>query len=290
MGRDDMTKSSNIPFNDSLTMNQLVYGDFLNRLKSLAITNFEWTGLPNGIPGKFIEETLYYEGKIAFFEDANLGLMVAKVAPAGTLNIYNEPIKLQLYATNYNAQIDADKAVIIHNNYLSKPTYETIRLFAYRLYEVERSIDTNIKGQKFPIIIRGPKEQMLTMQNLYMKYDGNQPFIFADKSLDLDAIKVLNTNSPYVADKLTLYKHEVWNECLTFLGIANANTDKRERLIVDEANANDQLIELGADVMLAARQDDVKQINAMFDTDITVTQRKPDNTEPEGDTATLGGE
>lgn len=269
-----MARSSNIPFNDSLTLNSMTYNDYMQRLKLLAITCFEWHGLPNMIPGRFIEDTLYTYGKIAFFEDSSLGQMVAKVTQAGKLNYYDQPTRFQMYGTGYNAQYDADDCVIIPNNYLEKPTQDTIKLYAYRLYELERTLDTNIKNQKFPILLKGTKEQQLTLQNIYMKYDGNQPVITIDKNLDMNSLAVLNTQAPYVADKLTIYKHDIWNEVLTFLGIANANTDKRERLITDEVQANEEQVQLGAQVMLAARQDAVQQINKRWGLNIRVTQRQ----------------
>ena len=92
--------------------------------------------------------------------------------------------------------------------------------------------------------------------------------------LDDNAIRAIKTDVPYVADKLLVYKHELWNECLTFLGINNINGDKKERLIVDEANANTQLIELSADIMLASRQEAVKEINKKFGLNIIVKLRR----------------
>jgi hypothetical protein len=267
-------KSSNIPFNDSANLNTLVFQDYLQRLKSLAITVFEWQGLPETIPGKFIENTLYNLGKIAFFKDPSFGLMAAKTNVAGKLNFYDQPVKWQMYATGYNKQFDADDCVIIHNNYQSLPTSETIKLFAYRLYECERTLDVNIKNQKYPLVIKGTKDQVMSLQNIYFKVDGNQPVVFIDKNLDPNAFSVFKTDMPYLADRIMLYKHDVWNEAMTFLGIANANTDKKERLITDEVQANDQLVQLGAQVMLAARQDAAEQINKMFNLNVNVVQRK----------------
>jgi hypothetical protein len=80
-----------------------------------------------------------------------------------------------------------------------------------------------------------------------MQYSGNTPFIFGNKGYDLsNRLSVLKTDAPYLIDKLTTHKHEIWNECLTYLGINNTNVDKRERLITDEVNSNNELISLGA--------------------------------------------
>ena len=118
---------------------------------------------------------------------------------------------------------------------------------------------------------------LMSLKNIFMTYDGNHPAIYADPMLDDNAIKAIKTDVPYVADKLLQYKHELWNECLTFLGINNLNSDKKERLIVDEANANEQLIQISADVMLATRQEAAKQINDKYKLDVRVgLRREPD--------------
>jgi hypothetical protein len=137
----------------------------------------------------------------------------------------------------------------------------------------------NIQAQKTPIMILCDEKTRLTMTNLYNQYSGDKPFIFGTKSLDLGSFTVLKTDAPFVADKLSVQKHEVWNEVLTFLGINNANTDKKERLITDEATANDEQVSLSADVFLLARQLAAKQINEMFGLNITVERRSISNSE-----------
>ena len=263
----------NIPFATAANLNAATYTDYYDRLKLLALTSFEWTGLPEMIPVRFIEETLYSYGIAAFFKDSVLGEMVSKVTTAGKLNYYGEPVKYNMYATGYNKMYDADDCVIIRNNFMKKPTMYTIQLFAQRLYEVERTLDVNIKNQKFPVVIRGTQTQIQTLLNIYAKYDGNQPVTVIDKDVDLGAFGVLDTKAPYVSDKLMLYKHDIWNEAMSFLGISNANTDKKERLITDEVQANDQLVQMGAEVMLASRKKACEAINKMYGLSVTVEQR-----------------
>lgn len=281
-------KQGNIPFQTSAILNTATFNDYFSRLKSLAVTMFEWKGLPELISVRFLEDTLFTFGKAAFISDPLLGHMVTKVTTAGKLNIYNEAVRYNAFAIGYNKMFDSDKLVLIRNNYLMRPTFETIQLYAQRLYEVERAIDVNIKGQKYPMIIKGTPQQKLTLDNIYMKYDGNQPVIMIDKNLDPNVFGVFPTVSPYVADKLMLYKHDLWNEAMTFLGIANANTDKKERLITDEVQANDQLVQMGAEVMLATRQAAAKEINKMFGLSVTVEMRE--SAMPEQETSKEQGE
>lgn len=61
------------------------------------------------------------------------------------------------------------------------------------------------------------------------------------------------------------YKKEIWNEALTFLGINNILVDKKERLITDEANSNNELINLNLQSFLAPRQEACKKFNEKFE-------------------------
>ena len=106
-----------------------------------------------------------------------------------------------------------------------------------------------------------------------MQYDGNEPFIFGDKSLDLDGVKVLNTNAPFIADKLQVLKRQIWNEALTYIGIENANSEKRERLVTDEVTSNLGGVYAQRLTRLNARKQACKQINDMFGLDIDVKFR-----------------
>ena len=140
-----------------------------------------------------------------------------------------------------------------------------MELFALRLYEAEQTAIVNIKAQKTPVLLLMDEKQRLTMENLYSQYEGNRPIIFGDKnSLGENVIKAINTQAPFIADKIINYKKEIWNEALTFLGINNIMVDKKERLITDEANSNNELINLNLQSYLAPRQEACRQFNEKF--------------------------
>ena len=140
-----------------------------------------------------------------------------------------------------------------------------MNLFALRLYECERTSDTNLKAQKTPVLILVDEKQRLLLENLYNQYNGNMPFIFGDKlQLDKGLIQAIKTDAPFLLDKLQDYKKEIWNEALTFLGINNIMIDKKERLITDEANSNNELINLNLQSFLAPRKLACEQFNEKF--------------------------
>jgi hypothetical protein len=149
-----------------------------------------------------------------------------------------------------------------------------VKMFARRLYNLDRIIDVNANAQKTPVMVRASEKQRLTMMNLYKEYDGNAPFIFGDKNLDMNSLTVLKTDAPYVADKIYQLKTQVWNEALTYLGISNINITKKERLITDEVTRNQGGTIASRYSRLQSRREAVEKINEMFGTNIEVNYRE----------------
>ena len=254
--------------NLAMFLNNVTYNDYYDRLKLIAISLFNWDGLEE-IAGtgsnRFLELCLFNNGRACFVKDEKLGYLAVNANPSDKLNVYQLPEKIQAWSIGYCKQFEFDDVVYIMNNELMKPTRATIELFAYRLYETERTIDVNLKAQKTPVLIEGDKKTMLTLKNAYMQYDGNIPFIFGSKTFELGSkLNALKTDAPYLIDKLELHKHEIWNECLTFLGIDNANTDKKERLITDEVESNNEIIKYYLNCFYKTRQRACDEINKKF--------------------------
>lgn len=265
----------NLQFDDSASLNNLTYLDYYKRLRLLAISMFEWENLPDSMNERFLERTLYAFGLACFIYDDNLGFLNLKCLPSNSLNVYEEATQYTAWSINYNKTFKRDDIILVRNNYDEIPTDTTIQLFARRLAEAERTIDVNIKAQKTPVLIRCTDKERLTMKNLYMQYDGNQPFIFGSKDIDVNAIEVLKTDAPFVADKLTLYKKALWADAMSFLGINNAD-EKKERLITDEVNANNQMIQISAQTMLLTRKEACRAFNKRFGENIDVHLRSYD--------------
>lgn len=259
---------------ESAALNDKTYLDYYYRLTELAINMFEWKNLPPSVDERFLELTLYSTGMAIFFEDEVLSYLALTTTIGGNLDVYRIPTIRRAYATNgYNRELNNENSVLIFNNFLRQPSMLAIELYARRLYEIERTIDVNVKAQKTPVLIQGTEQQRLTLKNLYMQYDGNEPFIFGDKNLDLQGIKAISTQAPYVADKLEILKRQVWGEALTYLGIENANTEKRERLITDEVTSNLGSVEAQRYTKLNARRQAAKKINEIFGLNIEVDFR-----------------
>lgn len=221
---------NNYQFIDSALSNDETYWDYLERFKKIALSMFEWVNLPKSMNSMYLEKCLYYLGQATLLKDEKYGFINTRASSNGYINIYGYPTSLNCYSYEYNStrklysglnkenNNEFEECILVQNNWERIPTAGTLELFAYRLYEAEQTAMINIQAQKTPILILTDEKQRLTMENLYQKYNGNQPVIFGDKNnLDFDKVKALKTDAPFVADKIMEYKKEIWNEALTFL-------------------------------------------------------------------------
>lgn len=284
-------------FDESMVLNNLTYRQYLNRLTELAISMFEWKNLPDTVDERYLELHLFETGCMVYFKDEVIGDLCLDCIVNGRLDVYGNPLLRRAYSgyNNYQKLLKYNNSVIIWNNYLHGNSILDVEMFARRLYNIDRIIDINANAQKTPVLLQGSEKQRLTLLNLYKDYDGNAPFIFGDKNLDINALKALSTNAPYVCDKLYQLKTQIWNEALTYLGISNINIQKKERLITDEVTRNQGGTIASRYSRLEARRQAVEKINEMFGTNIEVNYREDfqqvgDDNQPEDPGAdTIGG-
>lgn len=268
----------NKKFKDYAYINDDTYYDYLERLKKVAMSIFEWVNLPESMDSRYIEFCLYYSGQASLLKDDKGNFVNMRACSAGELNIYEMPTQINCYSVgtsttkiNYDGYVRMDKkpedyCIYVMNNLNHYPTAPTLELFAYRMYLAQRTADVNISSCKTPYIVGVPENQRLTMENVMTQIDENKPAIIGTKDLVKtidESFKVLPTKVDFIADKLMDYNKEIWNQALTFLGINNLS-EKKERLISDETNSNNELINLNLQSYLAPRKRACELFNKLF--------------------------
>lgn len=248
---------------------------YATRLTELAISMFEWDGLPDTVDERYLELILFRNGSAVFFEDEALGYLALQCANNGFFDLYGIPRKRRAYAINgYQKQLDEKNSVLIYNNRIHTNGIEPVEYYARRLWDLDRTIDVNCRAQKTPVLIQCDENKRLSLENAYMQYDGNKPVIFADKDLNFDqSVKVMKTDAPYVADKLYTYKTQLWNEALTALGISNVSFQKKERMLNDEVMRSMGGVIASRYSRLTMRRKACEEINKMFGLKIEVDFR-----------------
>ena len=240
----------------------------------LALNRYRWENLPNGIESRYIEQMLYDNGECAMFDHPDLGLCILRSSSRENLNIYGEPTKLTLTGFNEHRTIMMDDCVRIMNNDLALPTLPNIVYYARRMAEIDDIIMQNLRQQRVPYLFATDENNSFSMKALYDRIYQGEPAIFIDKEMlkgEPENIMVIPTVSPYLVDKLQIQKQEMERELLTFLGINNT-LEKKERLLTDETNSNNQFIKMSSDIGFKQRQLACEQMNEMFGLNVSVVE------------------
>ena len=229
MKSNKMNFRQNYKFVSSAIANDQTFIDYMNRFEKIALSIFEWVNLPKSMDSRYLEKCLYYFGQASLLYDPLYGFINTKCTTANKVNIYGLPTDLRCYSFEYNTtrklytglkgnDSKEKDCILVMNNWTKTPTVGSMRLFAQRMYEAERSSDVNIRNQKFPMLLVTTENKRLSFENIYSQIDGNKPAIMVNQeNFDPNSIKAVSTEAPFVADKLQEYKKTIWNEALTFL-------------------------------------------------------------------------
>ena len=261
--------------------NNITFSYYYYKMMLIVKSLFDWKNLPNNMEARWIERYLFADGKCVFFKDPNLGFMVTGYAQDAGINCYGDPTTVTPVATNYVFSEDkpltnGENCYVIRNNDLMLPEFAVVRYYAYKLCNLDRAIDVNIEAQKTPTLVTCSDKQRLSLKQAISQRKDNEPVIFADDSFDKDLIKVIDLNAPAVFKDLQTQKHMILNEFFTDIGVNNANMDKKERMVANEVEANNEQVKASEDVLLKSREEACKQINRIFGLNISVERKNLD--------------
>lgn len=282
--------------------NETQYQDAFAYLANLYINTFEWKNLPATCNEWALERTLFFYGKALFFQDSQpwtrgkytnadkdqdgaKAYWHTAVTLGEGLNLYWEHVKRRAYSYNYEKEFDITNSILIRANKLMYPPFITTMIYAQKLTDAARTIDVVAENLKVPFIIEGDETDLMSIERFVSRIRNNEGAIITVPGWMEGKIKV-NPISGDNGQRLTAlwdHKHELQDEYLTRRGINNANTDKKERLVVSETSANDQLIQLSGELELDSRKLACEQINEMFGLNISVDWRhKQEGVEADG--------
>ena len=244
-----------------------------NRYKMLSLNMFRWEGLPETIESRHIENSLFNYGLCLIVNDKDLGFLSVPCNYGAYMNVNNVPTEVITCGFNYIKTFkymreDKDKCQLILNNDLAIGNEVYIFDYSQRMFEVENCIRVNINQQKFPWFVNTTPNNKKTMETMFQKVLNGEPYILGSKD-QIGNVEVLTLNTPYVADKLNEYKYELEREVLSFHGLNN-NFEKKERLLVDEVNSNNDFIDRNVELMYRQRKLACEQMNKKFGWNVKV--------------------
>lgn len=252
--------------------------ELLIEFKNLAINRFSWDNLPIGLTSEQMEILLITHGTMMCFKDKNKGIFILPCFGTTDINVYGLPTEYEVHGENgkYIETISIDDGVLIKNNPMGSSDLPVLEIFAKRIDDVEMTQDVNLFQQCMPKVILADEDSKLTVKNVIDQIRKFKFVITGKKSLanNISQSDVLDTSAPYVLDKLQQQKQDLKNELLTYLGINNNNNIKKERMIVDEVNANNEYTSINLDLMYDLREKACKEINEKFGLNISVKKRE----------------
>lgn len=255
--------------------NVRTYDYYFSRLTNIALSIYEWKNMPSTIDPRWLELSIFRNGMCLFFKDDVMGYLALPCTIGGKLDVYNIPTMRRAYAANgYQAMKSSEDSVIIFHNYLHDVPIWDLEMFATRLSDYQRTIDVNVNSQKTPVALLVDDNEVTTWKDAYIKWSGNVPFIMGNKAMNPNALTVLKTDAPFVADAIQEMLVQVWNDAMSYLGVSNVNVTKKERLITDEVQRNMGGVLASRYSPLEMRRQACKQINEMFSLDISVDYRE----------------
>lgn len=247
------------------------YNFYFKLYKRLLLSLFEWKNLPDGISSRFIEDKLFTNGLLIFFDSA-VGKVVTQATPIG-LNGYEEPAGYRAYSLDgiLNQYVKTTECVPIWNDMFIEPNVNNVNFFAKRLSNIEKTIDVNLEQLKNPYIVSCPEGQKNTVEQVFKQKTDGVPYIYVSNDYqEMVRVNVFNLDIKNHTKELEEVKRTILNEGLTFFGINNVNVLKRERLVTGEAEENDEQITINKNSMYKARLKAVEEINKMFGLEIEV--------------------
>ena len=260
---------------------------FRKYLLQKAISVFKWT-LPEEWDEDYFKYTLYGLGYIAVLNTRTFGV-ICQGGALGGYNLYYRPSYIMvtnpLLKETITADIDKDCAIIkLQPDYSS--IMDMVGYYADKMALASEALDMNLVNVNTATIFGATnKTQAESFKKMYDKLSDGDPAVFIDKQLLDDNGQpnwfpfVQNMTQQYISDKILSDMRKIEAEFDTEIGIPNANTDKAERLITDEVNANNVETATRCELWLESIKKGVDKANSMYNLSISVDWRVNPQTE-----------
>jgi len=270
---------------------------YIRVLTELSCNRFKWVGLPDSIDTRFLELTLFNKALAVFYFDKEFDrYLCLQAAGTGKVNMYDNPTTFTVIGNTMGGSktLTAKECVPIWSNYLRVPDWDIVMVYATRLAQLDRTIEINLDAMRYNYMVFVDENERQSYVNIMRQHTEGQPIIFGTSQLGQQIGEKIQA-FPVSIDKdvvlnLQLSKSKLWNECMTMLGINNANQDKKERLVAAEVGANDDQVAASRGISLNSRQYAAEQINKMFDLSVSVRwdMDSEGSSMPDGMTITRG--
>lgn len=249
-----------------------IYMFYRNRLENLALSQFEWHGLPETCDAWYFEKQLLYKGRACFCKpDGTNDIYSLGFVQKDGFDGYGYPAGIT--AIDFNArQYNTSDYELIYDNMKKETILGMIDLYAKKLYEVDQTIRMNLRHQNTPYIIPATKNLSESIKQLFLRIFAYSPVLTIKGNQDLtmlQGLKALDLKVDFKGNEMTDLKESIWAEALHILGIAPSKT-KKERMITGEVTMDRQEDIVSIQSRLLQRVRFCDKINKKWGLDVSV--------------------
>lgn len=240
---------------------------------------FRFNELPEIQDKDFLQETLFREGVMSAFIPNNSAGPILLNGSATGYNMFYHPSQFIIanpVLGNYTLTIGVDCELLdlghVNGDFYS---FEPLVVrYASLLASIDGSLNMTLMNSRVAQVFTSDSNATLkTMQKIYDDVSEGKPAVFVAKGLrdDVEMKPYFNNvKNTYIGTELLQDRQTIMNQFLTEIGINNANTQKRERLITAEADSNQGEVKAIVDEVLDRMNICFGKINAMFGTNMSV--------------------
>lgn len=263
----------NNPARNRLALQERMY---LRIFTEIACARFKWVGLPTSVDIRFLELTLFNRALSVFYFDKQFDrYMALQASGTGKINMYDNPTSYTVIGnTMVNKTLKGADCVPIWANFLRMPDWDIASIYATKIAEIDRTIEIDLLALRHPYVLIADDNQKQSVLQAFRQVQEGQPVIVGTNALGEmleNQFKLLDMKiNPDIVPNLQVAKTKIWNEAMTFLGINNANQEKRERLVASEVAANNSQVLMARNVALDARRTAAELISSKYDLDVSV--------------------
>ena len=254
-----------------------------------AISIFKFEGLPETWPLNYFQYVLFGYGYISVINTEKYGI-IPMVCGLSGYNVFYQPTNVVIA----NPLLQGFKTAVIGQEceiIKLQPNYsgimDIVTTYADLMALCLETAGINLLNSKMSYIFFSEnKRSAETFKKMYDKLASGEPMAVIDKSLINEdgtptwELFTQNVGQNYITDKILNDMKTIEDRFNTDIGIPNANTQKRERMLVDEVNMNN--VDTNAKIALWKEtiEKDLEKVNAMYGLNITVDYRfKPEGGE-----------
>lgn len=275
------------------TKDTALFNYYVRYLFEKILSVYEFSNLPEEWAENYFKYVLFGYGYIAVFDDDRFGIIPQECTLSDNHTIFYQPkyalITNPVFNGSFDLEIGRDCEIIkLQPDYGS--VMDIVGTYADLLAVALETANINLMNSKASFIFMASnKAQAETYRKLYDELAGGQPFAIIDKNLfNEDGSKnwdyfIQNVGQNYITDRILNDMKSIEDQFNTKIGIPNANTQKRERLITSEVQANDIDTKALVNVWLDTMRSDIDKVNRKYGLNISVRYRYENTYQVEGE-------